>query len=181
MSAARHVVERCPSCGVEHDVSHAGACEACHAPLRYWCRRHGRETGWLDAPACPRCAEEAVRSRPRPVPLTEIPEPRVLRGLGPPGDVAKPATAPPVDGRPVTEVRDPPEQFVGAVLLLLLGLAGGGLAGIVAGIVYLSVSGPGSGGEIPLEWAMLGAFAGFLVALAIDAMAFFAPQKPPHE
>jgi hypothetical protein len=59
-----HVVERCPSCGVEHDVSVAGACEACHEPLRYWCRRHGRDAGWLAGPACPRCAEEAARPRP---------------------------------------------------------------------------------------------------------------------
>jgi hypothetical protein len=59
-----HVVERCPSCGVEHEGLRVGACEACQAPLRYWCRRHGRDTGWLQDPACPRCVEEAALPRP---------------------------------------------------------------------------------------------------------------------
>ncbi|HEV3049422.1 MAG TPA: hypothetical protein VGX50_03900 [Longimicrobium sp.] len=59
-----HVVERCPSCGVEHEGAQVGACEACQAPLRYWCRRHGRDAGWLEAAACPRCVEEAALPRP---------------------------------------------------------------------------------------------------------------------
>lgn len=59
MSISGQVVQRCPGCGVEHDVSAAGACEACHARLRYWCRRHGAEAGWLPTPACPRCAQGA--------------------------------------------------------------------------------------------------------------------------
>jgi hypothetical protein len=61
-----HVVERCPSCGVEHDRSHSVGCEACGTALRPWCRRHSREAGWLDGPACPRCAEEAVRTAAMP-------------------------------------------------------------------------------------------------------------------
>jgi hypothetical protein len=67
--ATRHVVDRCPSCGVEHDVR-MHACEACDTPLRPWCRVHGGEMGWLTGPACPRCAEDAARytwpPRPRP-------------------------------------------------------------------------------------------------------------------
>ena len=61
-----YVVERCPSCGVEHDLSVGGECEACGALLRAWCRRHGRDVGWLDTSSCPRCAEEAARPRPAP-------------------------------------------------------------------------------------------------------------------
>lgn len=58
-----HVVERCPSCGVEHDLSGASECEACGTRLRLWCRRHGGEMGWLAAPVCPRCADEAARAQ----------------------------------------------------------------------------------------------------------------------
>lgn len=58
-----HVVERCPSCGVEHETPGDGTCEACGTPLRAWCRTHSRETGWLKGSACDRCAEEeAVRA-----------------------------------------------------------------------------------------------------------------------
>jgi hypothetical protein len=59
------VVDRCPSCGVEHDVR-VHACEACDTPLRAWCRVHSREIGWLDGPVCPRCAQEAARRPPVP-------------------------------------------------------------------------------------------------------------------
>ncbi len=62
-AAVRHVVERCPSCGVEHDLSAESMCEACRAPLAFWCRVHGRETGWLEGPACARCADEAARTQ----------------------------------------------------------------------------------------------------------------------
>ena len=65
----KRVVERCPNCGVEHDDPKGGACEVCGTTLRYWCRVHSKEIGWLDAPACPRCAAEAeAAARPRPAP-----------------------------------------------------------------------------------------------------------------
>ena len=70
-----HVVQRCPSCGVEHDACEDGACEACGTPLRAWCRRHGRDVGWLEGPACPRCAEDAARPRPAPAPRAAPPVP----------------------------------------------------------------------------------------------------------
>lgn len=69
---ARHVVERCPSCGVEHD-DRADECDACGGALRYWCRVHGREAGWLHGPACPRCAEEAARRGRVPCPAPALP------------------------------------------------------------------------------------------------------------
>jgi hypothetical protein len=64
------VVARCPNCGVENDDARGGPCEVCGTELRFWCRVHGAETGWLDSPDCPRCAaeEQARRSRPAPRP-----------------------------------------------------------------------------------------------------------------
>jgi hypothetical protein len=59
----KRVVERCPTCGVEHETPGDGTCEACGAPLRAWCRTHSREIGWLDGSTCLRCdEEEAVRA-----------------------------------------------------------------------------------------------------------------------
>lgn len=88
--ATRHVVDRCPSCGVEHDVR-MHACEACDTPLRPWCRVHGGEMGWLDGPACPRCAEAAAPS-PRPAPAIPAPvlDPPILDEIAP---AAVPAVA----------------------------------------------------------------------------------------
>jgi hypothetical protein len=64
------VVERCATCGVEHEAR-ADECEACGGALRYWCRAHSRELGWLESAACRGCVEESVRPmpRPRPAPL----------------------------------------------------------------------------------------------------------------
>ena len=69
----KHVVERCPRCGVEHEAPGDGTCEACGDALRPWCRVHGPASGWLDGPACPRCAEEAARPRPLPCPAPALP------------------------------------------------------------------------------------------------------------
>ncbi len=67
------VIERCPNCGVEHELTHTGPCEVCGSELRFWCRRHSKETGWLSGPKCERCAMEAAR--PRPAPPTPTPRP----------------------------------------------------------------------------------------------------------
>ena len=69
------VIERCPNCGVEHELTHTGPCEVCGSELRYWCRRHSKEIGWLDGPRCERCEMEAARPRPAPAP----PRPRTPR------------------------------------------------------------------------------------------------------
>ena len=182
-----HVVERCPSCGVEHDIDRADACEACHTPLRPWCRRHGREIGWLDGPACPRCAEEAARrpaSPPATPPPAADPGRRVLRGLGPPASPPAPVRRP-VDlapGRPLREVlRDgggagrtghrasDTELVTGAALTVLLGLGGGGLLGVIAGLVYAIATG-GSMTEAPLEWGMTGAVLGLIVTFIVSLL-----------
>ncbi|HEX5872319.1 MAG TPA: hypothetical protein VFY65_17945 [Longimicrobium sp.] len=70
----KRVIERCPNCGVEHDDPKGGACEVCGTPLRFWCRVHSKEIGWLDSASCPRCAAEAAR--PTPPPRTPAPAPQ---------------------------------------------------------------------------------------------------------
>jgi hypothetical protein len=176
-----HVVERCPSCGLEHDVSEAGACEACQAPLRYWCRRHGRDAGWLAGADCPRCAEEAARPAPPLRPAPGVAAGRtVLRGLGPPpADAEVPAPAPPPPGPWHRE--NPAGALIGGLLMLVLGAAGGGLIGIAAAAVSLIFTSPGSASEILLEWGMMGALAGFVIAFVIDALAFLGNQSRPRE
>ncbi|HEU4882672.1 MAG TPA: hypothetical protein VFT45_10515 [Longimicrobium sp.] len=62
----KRVIERCPNCGVEHDDPKGGACEVCGTALRFWCRVHSKEIGWLNSATCPRCAAEAARSTPPP-------------------------------------------------------------------------------------------------------------------
>lgn len=67
-SRMNRIVERCPSCGVEHDEP-THECEACGSPVRFWCRTHSREIGWLESDVCPRCPPSAARPRPpKPVP-----------------------------------------------------------------------------------------------------------------
>lgn len=182
MSADAHVVERCPSCGVEHDLSGAAECEACHTPLRPWCRRHSRDTGWLDGPACPRCAEEAA---PRPAPLPSSSPPRrgaasdrpALRGLGPPREGAAPVRkhVEHVPGRPLREILDDTspahresegQQLAGAGLLVLLGVGGGGLLGVVAGLVHAIGTGESVTGA-PLTWGLAGVVVGLVGTLLL--------------
>jgi hypothetical protein len=59
----KRIVERCPSCGVEHDHE-VHECEACGSAVRYWCRTHSRQNGWLAGPACLHCDEEAALPSP---------------------------------------------------------------------------------------------------------------------
>ena len=66
------IVERCPSCGVEHDEP-THECEACGSPVRFWCRTHSREIGWLESDVCPRCPPGAARPRPpKPAPPPSV-------------------------------------------------------------------------------------------------------------
>lgn len=74
----KRVVERCPNCGVEHDEPKGGECEVCGTPLRFWCRVHGKEIGWLDAAECPRCVAEAQARAAPPAP-PRVPPPRAPR------------------------------------------------------------------------------------------------------
>jgi hypothetical protein len=112
----KRVVERCPNCGVEHDDPKGGACEVCGTTLRYWCRAHSREIGWLEGPSCPRCATEAAGRIPsRPAPRPPAAEPTVTaRPHRPPPVAAEPPPpryAPPPDLYPPTESYPPAEAY----------------------------------------------------------------------
>ena len=61
------VIERCATCGVEHEVR-VDECEACGGALRWWCRTHSSQIGWLESAECRRCVEEKARPVPRPRP-----------------------------------------------------------------------------------------------------------------
>jgi hypothetical protein len=98
------VVARCPNCGVENDDARGGPCEVCGTELRFWCRVHGAETGWLASPDCPRCAaeEQARRSRPAPAPApARRPAPSRWRRRAP---VERPHVPPPEPARDPREV-----------------------------------------------------------------------------
>ena len=111
----KRVIERCPNCGVEHDDPKGGACEVCGTPLRFWCRVHSKEIGWLNSEACPRCAAEAAAPTPpsRPVP----PPPRAPE---PPPAPRRPAPTPPPPPRRPAPPREAPvdEPFEEPVVII---------------------------------------------------------------
>ncbi|HEX2206563.1 MAG TPA: hypothetical protein VHG93_02715 [Longimicrobium sp.] len=165
------VVERCPACGVEHDHPTGGACEACHTPVRMWCRAHSGEIGWLRETPCPRCLEEATRSVPvsasptlpasapprHPAPrLTPTPPARLPRD-------AMAGTRPAPAGRRGDTDETP---LTGKQLLLLAGAGAFGLLVALVGFAVLWETGVRYGDAL----AVLGlacVFAGSLVALGM--------------
>ena len=139
----KRVVERCPSCGVEHDDFPADGCEACGTALRYWCRTHSREVGWLETPECRRCAEEAARPRPAPRPPASRPAPRTgksRRRAPQPPPVRPPGLVRPADKASVDHgarlLRYAPQTVIGNLILVLL-------AGVVAGGLLAWANGTG--------------------------------------
>ncbi|HEX6371906.1 MAG TPA: hypothetical protein VF006_23485 [Longimicrobium sp.] len=98
------IVERCPSCGVEHD-HRVHECEACGSAVRHWCRMHSREIGWLEGAACIRCDEEEARRSPRRRRSTAPPPPPPAAPVAPIARDEVPAVHP---GKP-REWADAPE------------------------------------------------------------------------
>lgn len=162
-----HVVNRCPSCGVEHDASADSFCEACGTPLRAWCRAHSREAGWLDGPACDRCAKEAapaLRSRA----ATALPCPDVSGAIGSPAFVSAPAGAgraelakAPADAMARMTSMSMVEHHIAMLLMMLLATGGGTLLGVIGGFVYVFF-GYGSLPDTPLWFALIGAIVGLV-------------------
>jgi hypothetical protein len=154
---------------VEHDVR-AQECEACDTRLRPWCRVHGREIGWLDGPACGRCAEDAARHArrptapslampcPAPAPFTTAasPAPASSAGAASLDDIVADAARP----RPI-----PPQHHLAVMLLmLLLCTASVTLASVVAAFLYL-LSGRGILPDTALHFATYGAIFGFVMGV----------------
>jgi hypothetical protein len=183
-----HVVERCPSCGVEHDVSADSLCEACDTPLRLWCSRHGRETGWLEAAGCPRCAEELAR----PPAASPPPSPRPVRRPAAPAPVRAapgPASARALRRRTLREVlgdhgiaSGPALGFGGTVKRLLrnlgvsvlFGVGGTGLLISLLGLVSLLGD---DALAAPLHIRVPGLAFGLIGSLIVLAVALNAVQR----
>lgn len=166
-AATRHVVERCPCCGVEHDTSADTLCEACDTPLRAWCRAHSRETGWLDSAACPRCAEEARPARTAPSVAMPCPAPSLPSSVAPLPHSPAPGAAPVAAERGTPPAPMQLREHLVVMLLMMLVTAGGGtLAGVVAGFVY-AFSGRGTLPDTALRCALGGVLIGMLAGAAL--------------
>lgn len=131
------VVQRCPSCGVEHDAADAAACEACGTPLRAWCPRHGRETGWLASSACPRCAEEAAGIR-----VAAPPRPLRVEAAAAPEPAAAPMPAPAPAAPAAPAVPEPPPGFFGRLMVMVFIMV---ISTFVAGVVFVGIGLAGLG------------------------------------
>jgi hypothetical protein len=161
-------VERCPSCGVEHDVSADSICGACDTPLRAWCRAHSREAGWLDGPACDRCAKEAAPA-PRSRAATALPCPDVSGAIASPAFVSAPAPAAgraelakaPADAMARMTSMSMVEHHIAMLLMMLLATGGSTLLGVITGFVYVFF-GFGSLPDTPLWFALIGAVVGLI-------------------
>lgn len=174
----KRVVERCPNCGVEHDHATGGACEVCGTQLRFWCRVHGAQTGWLDEPVCPRCEAELAE----PIPSTPTPRPSWRHERPrPPGGADRGRHAPPAEvGRRSLEGAGGGEadlrpylasgagvalRLVRALMAVVFAVLFWGVIGMVAGGVFAY-----SQGGDPVWTALFGAMVGGGVGLLLGAI-----------
>jgi hypothetical protein len=177
-AATRHVVERCPSCGVEHDHP-THECEACGNPVRHWCRAHSHETGWLDGPACARCAEVSARPAPRPRPATTLPCPApaisatVNAAAAPPAeaavDAAKVAASlAEVSADAARAARRGPDGGVMFTILFFFA-AGGAFGGMVVSTPWV-LDGSGVNLDALVRFLVAGGIAGLLFGVYVCRM-----------
>jgi hypothetical protein len=175
-SRMNRIVERCPSCGVEHD-HRVDECEACGNAVRYWCRTHSREVGWLAGPACLRCDEEEARRAPRPRP-TRAPPPSTL----PPYPRFPPTPAAPVVPPPRPAKADElPRGLVERLFDSLLTATLTGIVGVLLGVVAGAVQGYRIGADIPataMGWGVMGGVGGLLLGACIAAATFSRSNAP---
>jgi hypothetical protein len=197
------IVERCPNCGVEHDVAEVGECEACGSPLRYWCRTHSREIGWLESAECPRCPPGTARVKPRPAPPPSPPTPRATDAatapppppaasspvVTPPAPMPAPAPAPAAPAARSDEpeprrAKEAPGQgpivrLFNAVLTTLQG----GILGVLFGVGAGGFQAFYMGGDIPrtaVEWGVYGGMLGLLVGGLGALGALMRSPSPPE-
>lgn len=192
----KRVIERCPNCGVEHDVAEVGECEACGSPLRYWCRTHSREFGWLESAECPRCPPGTARIKPRPAPPPPPPAPRATAAAtAPPPAASSPVVTPPAPmpapapapAAPAARGEDsaprakeapgqgPIVRLFNAVLTTLQG----GILGVLFGVGAGGFQAFYVGGDIPrtaVEWGVYGAMLGLILG-GLAALGSSPPER----
>ncbi|HEX6041933.1 hypothetical protein [Longimicrobium sp.] len=201
----KRVVQRCPNCGVEYDEPISGPCEVCGTEVRYWCRVHGPEIGFMDTPQCPRCAAEAAR--PAPPPRAPAPPSRAPRPSRPVPvetvDVGEPDSPwaeaeprivrPPWGGRePHVVIREGAEdlapyamagagfavRLVRAFFTLLRTVIGWALLGLLVGGGFAFYG----GGDIvysALFGGMVGGGLGIVLGAVRALLVLFSPPRPP--
>jgi hypothetical protein len=193
------VVDRCPSCGVEHDHP-VHECEACGSSVRYWCRKHSREIGWLSSDVCPRCPPGAARA-PRPVPppppvavptseppagpAPELPPRPWLRfehrpatpAETPPANPTAPAPPPDEPAAPVPTVTEARGEGTKAtrrgmgvrLFEAVLTVLQTGIVGVLVGVAAGGIIAYRAGAEVPLQAAIGGAKGG-MAGLALGVL-----------
>ena len=192
------IVERCPNCGVEHDVAEVGECEACGSALRYWCRTHSREIGWLEGGECPRCPPGTARIKPRPAPAapraTAPPPPAIPVA---PRTTATVAAVPPPAATPAAPLPAAPrapgdepgrhrakEAGQGPVVRLLnavLTTMQGGILGVLSGMGAGGLRAFSVTGDIPrtaVEWGVYGGMLGLLLGGLIAFRGLLRSRSP---
>jgi hypothetical protein len=204
----KRVVERCPTCGVEHETLGDGTCEACGTPLQVWCRTHSREIGWLAGDECPRCPPAHAHVGPRGRAVARAPEPApavapapvdaprpAYRVIDPPPPPAAPiviAAEPPVVARtPAAGVEAPVEKptrrpgepapqgpFV-RLFNAVLSVVQGGILGVLSGVGAGGVQAVRVGGDIPLTAVEWGVYGGMLGLLLGGLVALAALFRSP--
>lgn len=204
----KRVVERCPTCGVEHETLGDGTCEACGTPLQVWCRTHSREIGWLAGDECPRCPPahahvgprgRAVAHAPAPAPApppVEVTRPayRVTEPAPPPVAPVAAAETPAATAETLaaTEVEAPAETprrrvrrepapqgpFV-RLFNAVLSVLQGGIMGVLFGVGAGGVQAVRVSGDIPLTAVEWGVYGGMLGLVLGGMVALYALFHSP--
>jgi hypothetical protein len=179
----RHVVERCPRCGVEHEASADSLCKACEMPLRAGCRVHSRETGWLDGPACDRCAREAAHPpQQRRASALPCPDFSAAAAGAAPASFSQSTGGAPLELPPAPPRRThtPLEHLFFMLLMMLLAAGGGAMLGVLAGFAFM-LSGRGTLPDTALRFTLAGAIMGLLFGSVLSVRyirSLRAPETP---
>lgn len=166
-----NVVVRCPGCGADGGVV-LHACETCGNQLRFWCRLHSKEIGWLEGDACVRCVEAAMRYTP-PV---RVPEDGAAPAPSPAGGVAAH-----VDGTAGNATAGDDPGLAGRVIAMPLSLliwgGLGGLMGMATGFLSLTY-GRGTVPGTPLQFGKAGVIVGLIFGFVVYAR--YVADLPGH-
>lgn len=178
--------------------------------MRYWCRKHSREIGWLSSDVCPRCPPTAAR-RPKPAPppaavptseppTTPTPPRPWLRFERKPTTPAEPPASPPAPAPPPAEPPEPAPTVAEApgggtksrqdrrglgvrLFEAALTVLQTGIVGVLVGVAAGGIVAYRAGADVPLEAAIGGAKGG-MAGLALGvliAIAFFHRSAYPPD